>query len=97
MSSAPWDRCVHEGVAAMAAHAPSAPAIIDGTDEINYAELEVRANCLAHHLRARGAQTGVLIGVCLDRSLEMIVALLAVLKTGAAYLPIDPHSPPART
>ena len=96
MNCEPWSRCVHEGVAALAAQTPSAPAVIEGNDAISYAELEQRANRLAHHLRAHGARPGVLVGVCLDRSLEMVVVLLAILKTGAAYVPIDPHLPPQR-
>jgi amino acid adenylation domain-containing protein len=96
MNRAPWSRSLHEHFAAVAARTPCAPAIIDGVEQISYAELELRANRLAHHLRARGARRGVLVGVCLERSLEMIVALLGILKTGAAYLPIDPQSPPRR-
>src|SRR5689334_6912807 len=97
MSCVPWSRCVHEQLATVAAQIPFAPAIIDGAEQISYAELDQRANRLGHYLQARGARPGVLVGVCLDRSLEMVVALLGILKAGAAYLPIDPYSPPRRT
>ncbi|MBB5852530.1 non-ribosomal peptide synthetase [Amycolatopsis umgeniensis] len=75
---------------------PDATALICGEDSLTYAELDVRSNRLAHRLRALGAGPGALVGVCLPRSIGLITALLAVLKTGAAYLPIDPEYPGER-
>jgi amino acid adenylation domain-containing protein len=64
---------------------------------VTYAELNARANQLAHHLRRRGAGPEVRIAICLERSVEMIVALFAVLKAGAAYVPLEPRYPAERT
>jgi amino acid adenylation domain-containing protein len=74
----------------------SGPAVRDGGTEVSYAELHGRANRLAAELVARGAGAGTVVGVCLDRSVDLIVALLGVLKAGAAYLPLDPGYPAAR-
>ncbi|MBO4276038.1 AMP-binding protein, partial [Microbispora triticiradicis] len=63
---------------------------------VRYRELDERAERLARHLVGLGARAGVLVGVCLPRTSDLIVALLAVLKTGAAYVPIDPGYPPER-
>ena len=63
---------------------------------LSYAELNCRANRLAHHLRAIGAKPDVLIGICLERSLDLVAAILAVVKAGAAYVPLDPSYPPER-
>src|SRR5581483_902658 len=71
-------------------------AVIFGKDEITYKELNARANQLAHYLRARGAGPEVLIGIFVDRSMDMLVALLGVLKSGAAYVPLDPAYPMER-
>ncbi|MBV8235159.1 MAG: amino acid adenylation domain-containing protein, partial [Acidimicrobiia bacterium] len=63
---------------------------------LSYAELDARANQLAHHLRQRGAGPDVLVGLCVDRSADMVVGLLGILKAGAAYVPLDPDYPKAR-
>ncbi|MFC3455258.1 amino acid adenylation domain-containing protein [Amycolatopsis speibonae] len=75
---------------------PQATALICGEDFLTYAELDVRSNRFAHRLRTLGAGPGTVIGVCLPRSIGLITALLAILKTGAAYLPIDPAYPEER-
>ncbi|MFI7115413.1 amino acid adenylation domain-containing protein [Amycolatopsis sp. NPDC049868] len=75
---------------------PQRTALVCGDDSMTYAELDARSNRLAHRLRALGAGPGTVIGVCLPRSLGLITALLAILKTGAAYLPIDPEYPEER-
>ncbi|GAB3482937.1 non-ribosomal peptide synthetase [Amycolatopsis cihanbeyliensis] len=77
-------------------HRPHATALVCDEDSLTYAELDARSNQLAHRLRTLGAEPGALIGVCLPRSTELITALLAILKTGAAYLPIDPEYPEER-
>ena len=78
------------------ARTPDLTAIVFGERSLTYAELNARANQLAHHLLAMDIGPEALVGICLPRSTEMVVALLAVLKTGAAYLPLDPEYPQAR-
>ncbi len=71
-------------------------AAADGLQQITYAELNRRANQLAHYLQQRGVGPEVCVGLCLDRSLELIVSILGVLKAGGAYVPLDPDYPPER-
>ncbi|WP_052868013.1 amino acid adenylation domain-containing protein [Streptomyces niger] len=75
---------------------PDAVAVVCGELSLSYRELDSRANRLAHLLAGSGARPGAFVGVCLPRSLDLPVALLAVLKTGAAYLPLDPSYPEER-
>ena len=63
---------------------------------LTYGELDARSNQLAHHLRALGVGPEVVVGLCVERSLEMLVGLLGILKAGGAYLPLDPDYPPER-
>src|SRR5690606_38998413 len=79
-----------------AARTPDAVAVEYGDTALTYAELDDRANRLARHLAGRGAGPGTLVGVCLERGPDLVPALLAVLKTGAGYLPLDPGQPPDR-
>ncbi|HEX2204847.1 MAG TPA: amino acid adenylation domain-containing protein [Longimicrobium sp.] len=88
--------CVHHPFEARAAVAPDAPAVVDGAVTLTYGELEARANRLAHALLRRGAGPEVRVGVCLERSAELVVGLLGILKAGAAYVPLDPHYPRER-
>ncbi len=83
-------------VASQAASTPQAPAVRVGNRTQNYGELEARANRYAQVLRARGIGPGMLVGLCLSRGIELLPALLGVLKTGAAYVPLDPAFPPER-
>ncbi|WP_051466578.1 non-ribosomal peptide synthetase [Actinomadura oligospora] len=89
-------RGVHELVAEHAARRPDATALIFGDDRLTYAALDARANRLAHHLRAVGVGPEVVVGLCLERGTELLVALLAVLRAGGAYLPLSPDLPPER-
>jgi amino acid adenylation domain-containing protein/non-ribosomal peptide synthase protein (TIGR01720 family) len=84
---------VHELFARQAARTPDATAVMSGGVELTYAQLDERANRLAALLTARGAAPERLVAVALPRSADLLVALLAVLKTGAAYLPLDPEHP----
>ncbi|WP_428241031.1 amino acid adenylation domain-containing protein [Gynuella sp.] len=79
-----------------AARMPEQVALITADQSLSYGELNRRANQLARHLQTLGAVPGALIGTCLPRSPDLIVALLAILKTGAAYVPLDPDYPPSR-
>ncbi|MFD7447838.1 amino acid adenylation domain-containing protein [Kitasatospora sp. NPDC059827] len=92
----PADRTLPELFAECAARHPDAPALVHGPRTLRYAELDERANRLAHLLRARGVDRDVPVGVLLDRGEEMVTALLAVLKAGGAYVPLDPGYPADR-
>jgi amino acid adenylation domain-containing protein len=93
----PRDALVHEVFARQAAAQPLAPALVmpDG-QELSYGALNARANRLAHYLRALGVSPQARVGLCLDRGVDMIVAMLAVLKAGGAYVPLDPGYPARR-
>ena len=75
---------------------PEAVAVEAGPQSLTYADLDVRANRLAHHLQDSGVGPDVLVGICVERSLEMAVGLLGILKAGGACLPLDPSYPPER-
>ena len=83
-------------VSERARSSPGDLAIVDGDRELTYAELETRSERLAAALRARGARPGGMVGVCLERSSALVVSLLAILKTGAACVPLDPAYPAER-
>jgi amino acid adenylation domain-containing protein len=87
---------IHELVSAAAQRRPEAIAVEAADETLTYAALEQRSNQLAQLLRARGVGRGALVGVCLDRIAGLPVSLLAVLKAGAAYVPVDPAHPPER-
>ncbi len=89
----PPDTLLHEQVAAQAARTPAAVAVSFAGAELRYGELDARANRLARLLRRHGVRGEALVGVCMERSLELLVALLAVLKAGGAYVPLDPEYP----
>ncbi|NDU72292.1 amino acid adenylation domain-containing protein, partial [Actinomadura sp. DSM 109109] len=96
LESGPLRACLAELVAEHAARRPGNVAVVHGAERLTYGELERRANRLAHHLRALGAGPEVRVGVCLHRSVDLVVALLAVVKSGAAYVPVDPDHPGER-
>jgi natural product biosynthesis luciferase-like monooxygenase protein/amino acid adenylation domain-containing protein len=89
----PRGRCVHELFEAQAARTPDAVAVVHNDTQLTYAELNRRANQLAHHLRGLGVGAESLVGLCVERSHEMAVGLLGILKAGGAYLPLDPSYP----
>jgi len=87
---------VHMMFARQALSHPASEAVRIGGQCLSYRELDERSNQLARHLRGQGARPGMLVGICLERSLDMVVALFGVLKSGAAYVPLDPAFPSER-
>ncbi|EJL75039.1 amino acid adenylation enzyme/thioester reductase family protein [Variovorax sp. CF313] len=87
---------VHRQIEAHARLKPSAPALVFGDEALSYSELNARANRLAHRLIALGVRQDTLVGLCAERSTEMMVGILAVLKAGGAYVPLDPEYPAER-
>ena len=92
----PWDKCVHHLFEEQVERTPDAVAVVFESDSLTYRELNTRANRLAHHLRSLGVGPDVLVGLCVERSLDMVVALLGILKAGGAYVPLDPGYPRGR-
>lgn len=90
------DACVHQLVARQAAATPGALAVVMGDQVLSYRELNERANQLGHFLQTLGVGPDVLVGLCIERSLDMIVGLLGIMKAGGAYVPLDPGYPPER-
>ncbi|GLF92746.1 non-ribosomal peptide synthetase [Streptomyces yaizuensis] len=90
------DRCVHTWFEEQAARVPDRTALRHGDVSLGYAALDRRADRLARRLRAHGAGPGDLVAICAERGIDLVVAVLAVLKSGAAYVPLDPAHPPAR-
>jgi surfactin family lipopeptide synthetase A len=96
-TAAPYDeRPLHEQFAVQAAQRPDAIAVTDGQRKLTYNELDRRSNQLARELVERGVPPGGLVALCLDRGVNLPVAMLAVLRAGAAYVPIEPTYPPQR-
>lgn len=91
------DYCIHELFEQQVVQTPEALALVCGTEQVTYGELNRRANQLAHYLAEhRNVGPETIVGVCLERSVEMVVAILAILKAGGAYVPLDPSYPEAR-
>ncbi len=90
------DQCLHHLFEAQVERTPEAVAVIFGSEALTYRELNCRANQLASYLQKLGVGPEVLVSICLDRSLEMVVAILGVLKAGGAYVPLDPTYPQER-
>ena len=92
----PKHLCLHQLVEAQVERTPNATALVYEQNRMSYRELNARANQLAHHLRRRGVGPDALVGVCMERSIEMVIALLGIMKAGGAYLPLDPDYPKDR-
>ena len=90
------EHCIHQLIAEQAKRNPNAVAVVAGDRKLRYQELNARANQIAATLKEQGIKTGDVIAVWAERSIEMVVALLGILKSGAAFLPIDPQYPPER-
>ncbi|MBE9229579.1 amino acid adenylation domain-containing protein, partial [Phormidium sp. LEGE 05292] len=92
----PKDQCIHDLFAAQAEPNSNAVAVVFGEQKLTYQELNAQANQLAHYLQKLGVKPGVLVGICVERSVSMVVGLLAILKTGGAYVPLDTEYPKER-
>ncbi|MEC4812231.1 MAG: amino acid adenylation domain-containing protein [Scytonema sp. PMC 1069.18] len=92
----PYNQCIHQLFEAQVARTPDAIAVVFENQQLTYRELNNRANQLAHYLQQLGVRPEVLVGICMERSLEMVVAVLGILKAGGAYLPLDPAYPKER-
>ncbi|MEW6737661.1 MAG: amino acid adenylation domain-containing protein, partial [Acidobacteriota bacterium] len=92
----PQDKCIHQLFEEQVERTPDAIALVYEQEQLTYQQLNQRANQLAHYLRREGVGPEVLVGICLERCIDMVVSILAVLKAGGAYLPIDPHYPAER-
>ncbi|RKH59280.1 non-ribosomal peptide synthetase, partial [Corallococcus interemptor] len=92
----PMDVPVHVHFSQQARRTPDTVALVQGEATLTYARLEARANQLAHHLRALGIVPGARVGLAIERSFEMVTALIAILKTGAAFVPVDRNAPVER-
>jgi amino acid adenylation domain-containing protein/non-ribosomal peptide synthase protein (TIGR01720 family) len=92
----PQDKCIHNLFEEQVKRTPDAVAVVFENQQLTYHELNCRANQLAHYLRSLGVGTDALVGICVERSLEMVVGLLGILKAGGAYVPLDPEYPQDR-
>ena len=90
------DLCIHDFFEAQVERTPEATAVICERDRLTYRELNGRANQLAHYLRKQGVGPEALVGICVERSLDMLVGILGILKAGGAYVPLDPLYPKDR-
>ena len=95
-TDSPRDCCIHQLFEAQVKLTPDATALVFGNQRLTYRELNQRANRVAHHLRALGVGPEVLVGICAERSPDMIVGLLGIIKAGGAYVPLDPAYPKER-
>ena len=91
-----YGKPLHEMFVAQAERTPSATAVVCEKHQVSYAELNTRANQLAHYLRKLGVGPETLVGICMERSIDMIVGLLGILKAGGAYVPFEPTYPKER-
>ena len=92
----PKNRCLHELIEEQAERTPNAIAVIFEDKQLTYGQLNERANQLARYLQGLGVGPDTLVGICIERSLEMVVGLLGILKSGGAYVPLDPEYPKER-
>jgi len=90
------DLCLHQLIERQALRTPDAPALVFEQQKLSYRDLVNRANRLAYHLRSQGAGPDKVVGLFMERSLDLVVGILGILKSGAAYLPIDPSFPQER-
>ena len=92
----PQEKCIHQLFEEQVDSTPDAVAVVFEDQQLTYHQLNCRANQLAHYLQSLGVSADVLVGICVERSIEMVVGLLGILKVGGAYVPIDPNYPQER-
>ncbi|WP_293076054.1 non-ribosomal peptide synthetase [Okeania sp. SIO3B5] len=92
----PKDKCIHELFEEQVEKNPDSVAVVFEEQKLTYCQLNSKANQLAHHLQSLGVKPEMLVGICVERSVEMVVGLLAILKAGGAYVPLDPNYPTSR-
>ncbi|MCC5632732.1 amino acid adenylation domain-containing protein [Nostoc sphaeroides CHAB 2801] len=92
----PQNQCIHQLFEQQVEQTPDAIALIFGNQKLTYRELNERANKVAHYLKTLGVKPDVLVGICMERSLEMVIGILAIIKAGGAYVPLDPTYPKER-
>jgi amino acid adenylation domain-containing protein len=92
----PQDKCIHQLFAEQVQQTPNNIAVVCGEQQLTYAELNTHANQLAHYLQKLGVGAEILVGLCCDRSFDMLIGILAILKAGGAYVPLDPTYPQER-
>ncbi|HEY9874103.1 MAG TPA: amino acid adenylation domain-containing protein, partial [Candidatus Obscuribacterales bacterium] len=92
----PKDKCIHQLIEQQAALTPDSIAVVFENQHLTYRQLNERANQVAHYLQKLGVTPEVVVGICLERSLEIVIAILGILKAGGAYLPLDPGMPAER-
>ena len=90
------DKCIHHLFESQVERTPNAVAVVFESQQLTYQQLNQRANQLARYLQSLGVKKEVLVGICIERSIEMVVGLLAILKAGGAYVPLDPNYPAER-
>ncbi|MEL6461118.1 MAG: amino acid adenylation domain-containing protein [Cyanobacteria bacterium J06621_15] len=89
-------QCIHELFAEQVERTPDKTAVIFEDEKLTYQELNIKANQVAHYLQSIGVKPEILVGICLERSLEMVIGIFAILKAGGAYVPLDPEYPQER-
>ncbi|OLT58220.1 non-ribosomal peptide synthetase [Moorena bouillonii] len=92
----PKDKCIHQLFEEQVEKNPDEVAVVFEEQSLTYSQLNTKANQLAHHLQSLGVKPEMLVGICVERSVEMVVGLLAILKAGGAYVPLDPNYPTSR-
>ncbi|MBD2294779.1 amino acid adenylation domain-containing protein [Anabaena sphaerica FACHB-251] len=92
----PQDKCIHQLFESVAQQNSDETALVFGDDKLSYKELNIRSNQLAHYLKKLGVKTEVLVGICVERSFDMVIGMLGILKAGGAYVPLDPSYPSER-
>ena len=95
-SEYPKDKCIHQLFEAQAKQSPEAIAVVCGDEQLSYEELDQRSNQLAHYLRTFAVSPETIVAICVERSIEMLVGLLGILKSGAGHVPLDATLPISR-